>query len=275
MRAPPQIERLSLAGEDVGYGGVYPPLGFVPVWDAELGNGDHFGLYWPYGLEQCEPIVCDMLHDEWGMQIAFSRVDVFIEWLDANDWMRGDNEVDDPSCVPRRFRDAKQKLAEHSEEVIEELRDICDDFPESSECWHALASQLRRAGDLQRCHAAAIHAFASNWAFGLPDSGTLRMLQTAQGKVKDPLVERSDRLTTKYGGTKENDNYVLIKECIDEYLSTDNPVLGLLLNQNYAYMMSGETVSFQDRYSFNRDEWLEEQVRLCQEYLGDSRTRFQ
>ncbi len=275
MRAPPHIDQLSLAGEDVGTGGAYPPLGFIPVWDAELGNGDHFGLYWLYGREQYEPIVCDMLHDEWGMKIAFSSVEVFIEWLNANDWERGETEVDDSRFVPRRFRETKPKLADEPEQAIAELRLICDEFPESTEYWHTLAGQLRRVGDLQGAHMAAIHAYASNWVFGMPDSGTLRMLQTAEGQLDDPLVVRSRRLTTKYGGTKENDNYVLLKECVSEYLLSSNPVLGLILNQNYGYMMSGETTAFQDRYSFDRSEWLEDQIRLSEEYLGDSRTRFQ
>ncbi len=81
MKMPSQIERLSMGGGDVG--GIYPPLGFLPVLDAELGNGDYFGLYWPYGRESCEPLVCDMLHDESRVALAFSSVPVFVAWLEA------------------------------------------------------------------------------------------------------------------------------------------------------------------------------------------------
>lgn len=56
MKAPAQIDALSLAGHDFATGGAYPPLGFRPVLDAELGNGDYFGLYWPYGREGRDPI---------------------------------------------------------------------------------------------------------------------------------------------------------------------------------------------------------------------------
>jgi hypothetical protein len=275
MKAPRQLDRLSLAADDVGTGGAYPPHGFIPVWDAELGNGDYFGLYWPYGREKHEPIVCDMLHDEWRLQIAFSSVAVFIDWLVANDWERGDTTVDDDSFVVRRYQEAKSKLPNEPEQAIRELRQICEDFPESTEYWQTLASQLRRVGDTPGSHVAAIRAFASNWAFGMPDDATLRMLRSANGQIDDPLVSRSGNLTVKYGGTKENSNYVLLKECITEYLSSPNPVLGLLLNQNYGYMMSGETTAFQDRYSFEGKGWLEEHSRLCEEYLGDARIHFQ
>ncbi len=273
MKAPPQIDALSLAGDDVGTGGAYPPLGFWPVWDAELGNGDYFGLYWPYGREDRDPIVCDMLHDEWGMEVAFSSVAVFREWLEQNDGRRGDVEVEDLAFVGRRFQDVKSILRDQPEDAVSRLRGICDDFPESAEYWYTLACQLRRIGDHSGCHAGAVRAFASNWAFGMPPDDTLRMLRNAKGQIQDPLVARSEQLTMQYGGTKENSNYGVLKECIAEYLSSSTPTLGLLLNQNYGYMMSMETTAFQDRYDFNLTGWIEEHSRFCAEYVGDSRTK--
>lgn len=273
MKAPAQIAELSLAGQDVGTGGTCPPLGFRPVWDAELGNGDYFGLYWPYGHEDREPIVCDMLHDEWGMEVAFSSVESFVEWLQLNGRQRGEVEVEDSALVGRRFRELKPLLHDQPEEAVSKLRTICDDFPESAEFWFTLASQLRRIGNHAGCHAAAVRAFTSNWAFGMPPDGTLRMLQNAKNQTDDPLVKRSGHLTRQYGGTKENSNYQLLKECIAEYLSSTTPVLGLLLNQNYGYMMSMETTSFQERNQFDPIEWLETHSQLCAKYTGDSRTQ--
>jgi len=273
MKAPAQIGQLSLAGEDLGTGGTYPPLGFRPVWDAELGNGDYYGLYWPYGRESQDPIVCDMLHDEWGMEIAFSGVAIFTDWLQLNEGRRGDVEVEDFALVSRRYDELKPVLRDQPEEAVAGLRAICDDFPESAEYWYALASQLRRIGDHTGCHAAAVRAFASNWAFGVPPDGTLRMLQNAKDQTAEPLTARSGQLTMQYGGTKENSNYDLLKECIGEYLSSSTPVLGLLLNQNYGYMMAMETTAFQDRYGFDPADWIEEHSQLCAEHLGDSRTQ--
>ena len=190
MKAPPEIDALSLAGGDVGTGGAYPPLGFQPVWDAELGNGDYFGLYWPYGREDREPVVCDMVHDEWGLELAFSGVAVFAEWLKLNDGCRGDVPVEDPGFVPRRFQEVRAILRNQPEEAVSQLRGICEDFPESAEYWYALAAQLRRIGDQSGSHFAAVRAFASNWAFGMPPEGTLRLLQNAHGRIEDPLARR-------------------------------------------------------------------------------------
>lgn len=273
MKKPPQLDALSLGDQNLGTGGTYPPLGFRPIWDGELGNGDYFGLYWPYGHENREPMVCDMLHDEWGMAVSFSSIGKFLEWLELNDGGRGDLEVDDPAFVGRRFQEAKRLLANQPEAAIASLRSICEDFPESTEYWQTLASQLRRIGDVDGCHAAALRAFASNWAFGLPQEGTLRLLRSANGKLGDPLVARSDQISLQFGGVKVNTMYELLKECISDYLSSGSHVLGLLLNQNYGYMMSMETVSFQERYDFDSERWLEEHSSLCSQYLGDSRTR--
>ena len=55
MKVPEGMEELSLAEDGIGAGGAYPPLGFKPFLEAELGNGDYFGLYWPYGREDREP----------------------------------------------------------------------------------------------------------------------------------------------------------------------------------------------------------------------------
>ena len=65
--------------------------------------------------------------------------------------------------------------------------------------------------------------------------------------------------------------WFILKEIISAYLSSPTPVLGLVLNQNYGYMMSSETVSFQERYNFDSAIWLDEHCQLCAKILGDSR----
>lgn len=272
MKASPQLTDFSRA-DSTGVVGTYPPLGFLPVLDAELGNGDYLGFYWPYGHEDREPLVCEMLHDEWGMRLAFSSAAIFLEWLAINDGDRGDQTIDDPELVVPRFQGVKPLLQQHPEEAISRLKAICEDFPECAEYWFTLAGQLRRVGDLDGAGHAAIRAFASNWSFGMPPNGVLKMLQNAKGHVDDPLVACSDRLPMKFGGEKENTCYHVIKDCIDAYLSSSTPVLGLLLNQNYGYMMSMETVSFQERYHFDRTTWINDHSQLCSQYLGDSRTQ--
>jgi hypothetical protein len=272
MKRPDGIESLTLAEETVGAGGAYPPLGFKPVWEADLGNGDYYGLYWPYGREKREPVVCDMFHDGWGLHVAFSTVPLFLQYLELNDGLRGDIEVDDPNLPSARFLSVRTILHDRPEEAISRLTSICADFPECADYWFALAGQLRRLEDKEGSARAAIRAFASNWAFGMPPNGTLKLLQQASATMpNDPLIARSAELSMAFGGTKENPVYDVLKDCIAGYLTSDDPLPGILLNQNYGYMMLMETTAFQERYGFKLDHWLQEHAQLCATYLGDDR----
>ena len=255
-----------------GSGGAYPPLGFKPVSNAELGNGDYFGLYWPYGREDREPIVCDMMHDGWQMEIAFSSVEIFLKYLDSNDGFRGDQVVEDSQSVVSRFAQVKSMLSNEPEQAISILQAVCADFPERSEYWYTLAAQLRRIGEMESAGRAGIRAFNSNWAFGFPSSGVLRLIQGVKGSIDDPVVRVSTDLRMRFGGTKENDDYRRLRECIEAYLQGPDPLPGIVLNQNYGYVMMRETVSFQERSSFQLETWVEEHRRLCARFLGDSRT---
>ncbi|MDF3837714.1 hypothetical protein P3W85_32950 [Cupriavidus basilensis] len=58
MELPTQIAEVSLR-QDWRHGSPYPPLGFQPFAEGELGNGDTFGLYWPIGEEGYEPLVVE------------------------------------------------------------------------------------------------------------------------------------------------------------------------------------------------------------------------
>jgi hypothetical protein len=118
MKKPANIDKLFLHSVEYALG-PYPPLGFIPVSEAELGNGNYYGLYWPLGRENDEPLVCDMLHDEGRLILSFSSTDKFIECLERNDWDRGDNGVDDENFTPSYYQKAKFCLSNNSiEEAI-------------------------------------------------------------------------------------------------------------------------------------------------------------
>lgn len=57
----------------------YPPIGFCSFADHELGNGDTFGLYWPFGREAREPIICEIWHDEGALVPMFSSLSAFLD----------------------------------------------------------------------------------------------------------------------------------------------------------------------------------------------------
>jgi hypothetical protein len=215
-----------------------------------------------------------MFHDGWGLQVAFSTVPLFLQYLEMNDGLRGDNAVDDPNLPSTRFLAVRTILHDNPEAAVSLLTSICADFPECADYWFTLAGQLRRLGDNDGSARAAIRAFTSNWAFGMPPNGTLKLLQNARANSvvsKDPLIVRSSELSMAFGGTKENPVYEVLRDCIAGYLASNDPLPGILLNQNYGYMMLMETTAFQDRYGFKVDQWLQAHSQLCSIHLGDDR----
>ncbi len=81
-------------------------------------------------------------------------------------------------------------------------------------------------------------------------------------------------MTHRFGGEKDNVNYGLLREAIDEYFAQGAYLDALSLHQNYAYMMMSETTSFQERHGFRVDEWRTEFAAACRIHLGDDRSRF-
>ena len=274
MKIPNGIEKVSLSNSDVPLG-PYPSLGFVPMWDAELGNGDYFGLYWPLGKENEEPIVCDMLHDEGALEPSFSSLGKFIEWLELNDWERGDKEVVDEQLSTSIFTKAKGLYSGSDiNTAIELLNKACSNFPEVSDYWFSLSSQSKRIGDVETSAKAALKALNSNWVFGFPPQGVIRLLRTPPFREilsKDPIIQRIDDFDLNFGEFKENSIYSIIYECSQEYIKGSNFIDGLMLYQNYGYMMYSETTAFQERYGFNLKRWQKEYSELCLKHLGDNR----
>lgn len=274
MKSPIGLEKVSVSQGDIPFG-PYPSLGFVPLLNAELGNGDYFGLYWPIGREREEPIVCDMLHDEWALKPCFSSLAKFIEWLDLNDGERGEEEVIDEQLSSVIFTKAKALYSGSDVgTAIKLLNKACGNFPEVSEYWFALSSQSKRVGEIETSAQAALKALVSNWNFGFPVQEVIRLLQNPQFREvlnKDPIIQRIDEFELNFGGVKENRIYPIMYECIQEYFNNGQFVEGLILYQNYGYMMYSETSSFQDRYNFNLKNWQSEYSELCKKHLGDNR----
>jgi tetratricopeptide (TPR) repeat protein len=273
VKAPLGIDQLSLIGDIAP--GPYPPSGFAPVHDAELGNGDYFGLYWPLGGETEEPIVCDMAHDSWSMIPCFPSASTFVAWLEENDYQRGDLPWLDAGFAPAHYEHGKEHVAAgRVTEAIAAFERACALFPESADYWFALAGQLRRSGNQTEAVTAALRAYTANWTFGRPADGVLRLIQSGEklpALANDPIVKRSAQLTNRFGGEKDNANYALLQAAVAEYLDRGEPKTALLVEQNIALMLSGETVSFQERSGFVLEAWRTQFARHCAEHLGDSR----
>lgn len=274
MRKPSGYESLSVWTGEVARG-PYPPAGFLPVNDAALGNGDYYGLYWPLGRENDEPIVCDMYHDEGRIVPVFSGVTMFLAWLDANGGERGDESVADPQSGPALFDRARPCIARGDvQEAIVLLQQACGAVPDMTDWWLALAGQLRRSGAQEQGIEAALQAYRCNWSFGVAAEPVLRFIRAGRNLASfahDPIVQRSLELDAGFGGTKENGNYRLLQECISEYFARDEPGKALQLHHNRAFMLASETVAFQERHGFDLQAWRTEFSQLCATHLGDAR----
>ncbi|WP_345872496.1 hypothetical protein [Shewanella algae] len=98
--------------------------------------------------------------------------------------------------------------------------------------WFALASQLKRLGRNELAAHAALRAFHSNWAFGIPSDGVMRMLSQVQLQTyleDDPFIRRLDGFKPGFGGEKHNDNYPIMLAASREYLQAGQVLPGLML----------------------------------------------
>lgn len=263
----------------------FPPVGFLKMWDDPYNEGDACGLYWPYGHEDREPLVCYADCGSSYMWPLATRLGPYLDWyratreiIENNDSDEDDPEYEDPLLPRPRIEAAMERSEAHPEEAMTGIRAAIEDFPEYSEMWLHLATHLAWEGDALGAGRAAIRCVASNWAFDFPAERILRYLIDA-AKVPeladDPLVVRARALTLKFGGEHsetDNPNYPILQDCAKAYLESDTPIYGLLLRQNYAFMMSLEDADFQDRHRFNIADWYGEHVELCRRHLGDSRT---
>ncbi|POP47888.1 tetratricopeptide repeat-containing protein [Superficieibacter electus] len=278
MKLPPLSHSLSIE-IDTLCAGPFPPCGFLPLNEGALGNGDCFGLYWLLGKENNDPIICELYHDEWRLVPAFSSVAKFREWLNVNDDDPWENniEIDDRHFAPAHFTLAKKYLATGDlDHALPHLINATTKLPEVSEYWLTLAGQYRRCREDIAAAEAALNAWLSNWAFGMPDNKVIQML-TQAAKLpefrEDPVVRRiaAKEMDLNFGGVKENSNYLMMQDCIDVYFAQNKPLLALALLQNYAYLMTGETTAFQERYGFNLNEWRINFSQLCSVHLNDPR----
>ncbi|WKB80410.1 hypothetical protein QYR09_11675 [Cellulophaga lytica] len=257
MKLPNNITEISL-NKEVQVG-VYPPNGFLHFYEASLGNGDYFGLYWEFGKEDKEPIVCEMIHDEGIIRPSFSSLDKFLEWYKLNDFDYGDEEIEDENFVYNYLEKGNQCLKDNNvNKAIEFYKKSTKSFGELSENWFKLASQYKRIGnelDFQKC---IINAVISNWAIEFPSQNVLRLLKNCT-PVKElenhPLFKNRENFDLNFGGQKENKNYEIIKDIFTELYEIGDTNKAMLLEQNYALMMYWETSSFQERNNFNINDW--------------------
>ncbi|MEM1418639.1 MAG: hypothetical protein AAGH15_27340 [Myxococcota bacterium] len=273
LTLPESAARLTFHG--TGGARPFPPLGFEAVAEGELGNGDHFGLYWAFGRETEPPMVCELIHDGW-LEPAFSSADRFARWTLANDGEWNDERPEDPELCTTLHARARQALGSGDVDgAIALLRASVAAFGEWSEPWFLLADQLRRVGDGDGFERCTLEAVRANWAFGPPPTGALRCLRRVRrdGPLgDDPLVSHAPALSLRFGGVKENPDYACLRDCVSRYRSRGDAPAAARMLQNYGLELSRETTAFQAREGFDQARWAAELTELCESAFGSTRT---
>jgi hypothetical protein len=268
MKRPPKVEKLTLYMDFVACH-PYPPLGFVPFEQNQLGNGDYFGLYWPIGRENEEPLVVEMQHDGWSMCPAFSSLDAFLALANNSlEWVGPPTLEQDPRSPFANYSAAREALARDAvDEAHELLQRAISILPEFGEAQWTLSRQLLRVGRDDDAFEASLLALIAPPCWGGASNQALSWLKRRRScpsrYVSDPLWLRRHSLTFKFGGSKENRDYDFLRQIIDGYVEQGDSIKATLLLQTYGELMSRETTSFQERYAFDVAKHIAEQIQTA------------
>lgn len=239
----------------------YPPRGFAWFYDHEVGNGDVFGLYWPIGMEDREPLVGETFHDEWAIEPAFSSLQVFLNSItsvDGDEHPKWPSLEDDEHSPYACFAAARESIARvHVERAIALLHHAIERLPEYTAALCLLSSQCLRVGRHDDACRFAVRAVRSPPSFGRGGDLTKtwawlsRQAHGPDDLADDPIwLRRAALAVPPSGGTKQNDVYLVLAEAAAGYAERDEIVAALSLWQAYGEFIGGETVSFRERYGF-------------------------
>jgi tetratricopeptide (TPR) repeat protein len=239
--------------------GPCPPAGFCALAEHELGNGDAFGLYWPFPM--------------------FSSLDAFLQaadGLDPDEYLDEDALESDAASPLALLNAAKAaNAARKAEEAESLLRRAVQILPEYTDAHVLLAAVCQRLGKNEDAMHAVVQAIITPPCFGAKPVRLLRWLQSrpdgVNGLERDPLWRERKRLTLTYGGSKENDDYPIMRDAIDAYLADRQFLKAVTLMQTYAELMYRETTAFQQRYGFDQNAFLKRQREVFAAELSTTR----
>ena len=270
LRLPSEINQITLDKDDHPVG--YYPLGFIPFAEHQLGNGDYFGLYWPIGQEDREPIVAETFHDEGTLQPTHSSLAQFLAMSpeDGDDYPEAPTHQQDPLAPLGSYLEARRLVGErHVEAAVELLQTVVQRLPEYTNALGLLATQYLRLGRTEDACRTAVRAIVAPPSFGqapLNIASWLAQHQEPPADLQDDPVwlRRAELISIPSGGTKHGGAYAALAEAIDAYIAQDQVVPALTLMQSYSEFMNGETRSFQERHSYDFRAWRQQQRALSE-----------
>ena len=287
MKLPERISEITLHNIYSDAGGFPYPLGFHPFTECASDEGDVLGLYWPVGMEDQPPLVAARWHDSWEITPIYSSLEQFLnEWAMVRkneDWdvwrdvVLGSPKISTSPLSPFNLYSNAQKAIEQDEPhvAITALVKALTALPEYSAGSSLLYAQYRRVGDNDSAIRTALNSIVSPISFGWRDMAVVRWLQLQEScpddVASDPIWTNRKRMTGRYGGTKENDNYLVFNEAIQCYVEMDDDWTAIVLSITYGELMCRETVSFQERYGFDKKQYIPNLRALIQRVGGSSR----
>lgn len=239
----------------------FPPRGFAAFEKHALGNGDTFGLYWPIGMEDEDPLVGEAIHDDWAIVPAFSGLGAFLRLTNGLDEAEHADwpSVEDDQRSPHACLKAAREVAARGDIAASSalLRHAVERLPEYTAALGLLSIQCLRIGNHDDACRFAVCAVRSPPSFGYGvDLNRIwawlsRQTHGPDNLAGDPIwLCRTALAAPPAGGTKQNDVYRALAEAAEGYSDRGEITASLSLWQAYAEFMWRETISFRERYAF-------------------------
>ena len=250
----------------------YPPPSFWSIQKHQLGNGDSFGLYWPVGRENEEPIILEMWHDSMEMIPQFSSLDKFLEGSnllpDTDDFLEPNLEVDEKSPV-LLVKEAKTLMEKASfQKAIECLTIALDVLPEYTEALSMIAMLYRRLQNNALALEYAIRAFRCPKSFGIVNPSLWpwfqKMDMAPESVLADPFWKHRTELTWRFGKNEDFRNYEVLQTILDDYLENKQVVEWFLTSLTYTEYIVREDPKFKKKFMFDAGK---ERRKLVEQYM--------
>ncbi len=256
----------------------YPPLGFRPFKKGSWGNGDSFGLYWPIGREDQEPLVAEMWHDNWIIQPVYSSLECFLA-LPRKAYTEPPTLSADPHSPLALCEAARGHIRlQATDEAIQLLEAATNILPEYTEALSWLWEQYARQRRTNEAILIALRTLRSPPSFE-SNNRKIKVLRWLQKQPANPLVDDDplwrvrNELKLVYGGSKGNSDYALYLSIIQAYIEASHYVEASTLMQTYAELMYRETVSFQERNNFDKLTFLAWQKEISGQLTNGPRDK--
>lgn len=260
MKYPKEIDRVTLIAPEEG--AYFPPNGFVEFEEGNDGAGDYYGLYWEFGKEDQEPIVCEKRHEEWSLHPSFVNLSQFLDSYD-NETGEFDYLPDfyDQNFFLANFNRGKVKARKSPIEAKELLIRSVEQFQEYSSSWALLSTLTVNPNERELMEKAAIKSFVSNWLFEIPTQKSYDHLLTIDFKSEhkhDALVNSIAELNFQSGFKGFNINYDVLYRLAQEYRKSGDHKSYLLMLQNFAFVADSVNPDERKKRGFDNKQWKNE-----------------